>query len=123
VKATLIMTPEIKKRPLAVTILSILYIAVGIIGTASHFFDFKAHPPTRSELISICLLGVLAIVAGAFMLRAQNWARWLALAWMAFHVAISVFHPLRELIVHSLLLALFAYLLFRPEARAYFRSR
>jgi hypothetical protein len=111
------------KPPLTVTVLSILYIAVGVLGTASHFIDFKAHPLALSEAISISLVGVLAIVAGIFMLRARNWARWLALAWMAFHVAISAFHPLRELIVHSLLLVLFAYLLFRPEARAYFRSQ
>jgi len=121
-KAAPVMTLEMKKRPLTVTILGVLYIAVGVVGTASHFIEFKTHLPTHSELISIGLLGVLAVLAGGFMLRARNWARWLALAWMAFHVAISVYHPLRELAVHSLLLVLFAYLLFRPEAGAYFRS-
>jgi hypothetical protein len=54
------------------------------------------------------------------MLQARNWARWLALAWMAFHVILSVGHPPQELIVHTVILLLFAYLLFRPEARAYF---
>jgi hypothetical protein len=111
------------RRPIPVTILAVLYIVVGIGSTAAHVAGFRAHPPSSSELISISVLGVAAVAAGAFMLRACNWARWLALAWMAFHVALSAFHPLRELFVHSALLILFAYLLFRPEARAYFTSR
>jgi uncharacterized membrane protein HdeD (DUF308 family) len=106
------------KRPLTVTILGLLYIIVGVGSTAAHLFG----KPSAKELVSISVLGLLAVVAGVFMLRAQNWARWLALAWMAFHVALSLFHPLRELIVHAAFLALFAYLLFRPEARAYFRA-
>jgi len=111
------------RRPIPVTILAFLYIVVGIASTAAHVVGFRAHPPSLSELVSISVLGVAAVAAGVFMLRACNWARWLALAWMAAHVALSAFHPLRELIVHSLLLILFAYLLFRPEARAYFSSR
>jgi uncharacterized membrane protein len=109
------------KRPITITLLAWLLIAVGVLSTASHFAQFRSHPPTPSELFWICLLGLLAVVAGVFLLRGSNWARWLALVWMAFHVALSVFHPLHELIVHSLFLALFAYLLFRPAARAYFR--
>jgi hypothetical protein len=106
------------KRPVSVTILGALYIAVGVIGTAAHFFG----RPNVNELVWVGVLGLAAIVAGVFMLRGQNWARWLALAWMAFHVALSVRHPLHELIVHTVLLALFFYLLFRPEARAYFSA-
>lgn len=106
------------KRPPAVTILGLLYIVVGVGSTAAHLYG----KPTANELAWVTVLGLLAVVAGAFMLRAQNWARWLALAWMAFHVALSVFHPLHELIVHTALLVLFAYLLFRPDARAYFRA-
>jgi hypothetical protein len=109
------------KRPIAVTCLAWLYIAVGVVSTAFHFLRFKTQPLTKSELLWIFGLGLLALIAGLFMLRANNWARWLALLWMAFHVSLSVFHPLRELLVHSLFLVLFAYVLFRPEARAYFR--
>jgi hypothetical protein len=57
------------------------------------------------------------------MLRGNNWARWLALAWIAFHVVVSFFHSLQEVVVHSLLFMLIAYFLFSPEARAYFRHR
>jgi hypothetical protein len=53
------------------------------------------------------------------MFRGRNWARWLALVWMAFHVAIS-FPVLRQVVIHSILLALIAWILFRPDARRYF---
>jgi len=110
------------KRPIAVTILGLLYIAVGIGSTAVHYAAFHRGRPSINEVVWVTVLGVIAIVAGVFMLLARNWARWLALAWMAFHVILSVGHPLQELIVHTALLLLFAYLLFRPEARAYFRA-
>lgn len=61
----------------------------------------------------------LAILAGAFMLRGRNWARWLALAWMAFHVAIS-FGAVREFAIHCVIFAGIAWLLFRADARQYF---
>lgn len=110
-----------KKRPLAITVLSLLYIAVGMLGTAAHYIQFAQQRPSASEVFWITLLGIAAVVAGAFMLFAQNWARWLALAWMGAHVAISAVHPhLRELIVHCLFLVLFAVLLLRREATAYF---
>jgi hypothetical protein len=54
------------------------------------------------------------------MLRGHNWARWLALAWMAFHVAISVGHW-QQFVPHAILFALFAYGLFRVDARGFFQ--
>jgi hypothetical protein len=56
------------------------------------------------------------------MMRGQNWARWLAVAWMAFHVILSAFHAVRELAIHSLFLAVIAWILFRPEGARYFRG-
>lgn len=63
---------------------------------------------------------LLAIVSGLFMLLGRNWARWLALAWMAFHLAIS-FPIVRQVISHSIILGLIAWLLFRQDARRYFQ--
>ena len=111
-----------KKRPIAVTVLGCLYIVVGIASPAFHLTQSNAYRSPRGDLLWIAFIGALALVAGVFMLLRQNWARWLALAWMAFHVALSVFHPLHELILHSALLVAFIYLLFRPDAQAYFRS-
>lgn len=111
---------QTKKRPITITSLSWLYIAVGTLGTAGHYGNFWTHKPTVNEFVWITMLGVAAVLAGVFMLRGRSWARWLALAWIAAHVVISVFHPLTELLVHCALLVLFCYLLFRPAAREYF---
>jgi predicted cobalt transporter CbtA len=112
-----------KKPPLAISILSCVFLAAGAIGLAYHFTDFKAQPRFQYELVWISAVRLTAIVCGVFMLRGNNWARWLALAWIAFHVVVSFFHSLQEVVVHSLLFLLIAYFLFRPEAGAYFRHR
>ena len=63
----------------------------------------------------------LAIVCGVFLLRAHNWARWLASAWMAFHVVLS-FGELRQLAIHSLFFVLIVWCLFRSDASRFFHN-
>lgn len=105
-----------RKRPIAVWIISCLFIAVGLAGLIHHFpRDMVFH----QDDIWIELTELLALVAGVFMLLGHNWARWLAVAWMAFHVAIS-WPVLRMIVIHMLILAAIAWLLFRRDARAYF---
>lgn len=113
---------SIPKRPLAVTVISGLFLAVGVVGLAYHITEFNAQGPFKYELVWVCLVRLLAIVCAVFMLRAGNWARWLLVIWIAYHVILSAFHSLAELIVHGLLLAVIAYFLFRPSASAYFRG-
>jgi hypothetical protein len=103
------------RRPVPVLVVACLFLAVGIIGVCYHIHDLR-----QPDGISIEFTEVLAILAGAFMLRGQNWARWLALAWMAFHVALSAFGALPQLAVHGLILAGIAWLLFLPQSRRYF---
>lgn len=110
------------KRPLSVTILAWVYIAVGTIGFALHFAEFRARPVFRYDAAWVELIEFLAILCGAFMLRGHNWARWIALAWMAFHVILSAFHAFRELAIHCLFFAVIAWFLFRPNAVRYFRG-
>lgn len=105
-------------RPMAVLLVSCLFMAVGAI-------EFIVHLPQLTTLTSdsvwVELTEMLAFVAGVFLFRGHNWARWLALAWMAFHVVIS-FPVVRQVVTHSIIFALIAWLLFRPEARRYFRT-
>jgi hypothetical protein len=107
------------KRPLSVTIIGCIFIAAGIVGFAYHVTEFRTLPPL--EYFWVCLLRLLALLGGVFVLRGKNWARWLVLAWLAYHVVLSAFHPLAELIMHGVLLAVIAFLLLRPRASAYFR--
>ncbi len=108
------------KRPLSVTILACVYIAVGTIGFVFHFQDFRARGAFQYDAVWVELTEFAAIVCGAFMLRGHNWARWFALAWIAFHVILSVFHAFPEFAIHCLFCAVIAWVLFRPEAARYF---
>jgi hypothetical protein len=108
------------KRPLSVTIIGCVYILTGVGGLVSHFSDFKAPNPFQFDIIGVAFVRLIAVVCGVYMLRGQNWARWVALAWIAFHVIVSALHTLRELSMHILICAILAYFLFRPVAARYF---
>jgi hypothetical protein len=110
------------KRPLSVTVIGSIFIAAGIIGFAYHVPEFKSLRPFPNEIVWGLSVRLLAVLGGMFVLRRHNWARWLLLAWISFHVILSVFHSWSEVIVHGLLFIVVAYVLFRPRASAYFRS-
>jgi hypothetical protein len=109
------------KRPFSVTVIGYLFIAAGVIGIAYHATEFKMQHPFEYDVVWACLVRLLAIVGGVFVLRGNNWARWLLLIWIAYHVILSAYHSVSELVVHGLLFAVVAYVLFRPRAAAYFR--
>ena len=104
------------QRPRSVTVLSCLFIAVGAFGLARDLTEFQY------DHAWIWLIHFTAIVCGVYLLRGHNWARWLALARMAFHVILSGFHSWNGLVMHGLLFAMFAYVLFCPQATEYFRA-
>lgn len=110
------------KRPISVTVIACAYIATGAIGFVFHFTEFRARDAFRYDVLWIELIRLAAIVCGAFMLRGHNWARWLALAWIGFHVILSYFHTPPELAIHCLFFAVIAWFLFRPDAARYFRA-
>jgi len=106
-------------RPVSVTCVALLFIAVGTV-TFIYHSPGLLHPHWDDFAIESTEL--LALAAGIFMLRRQNWARWLALAWMAFHIALSALPPYHGLVVHVLVFAGIAYLLLRSDAAEYFRG-
>ena len=110
------------KRPLSITVISWLFVGAGAVGLAYHATEFKADGPFQYDVVWVSLVRLLAILCGVFMFRGRNWARWLLLVWIAFHVIVSAFHSVSELVMHGLLCAVVAYFLFRRQASAYFRS-
>ena len=110
------------KRPLAVTILGCVYIVTGAVSVAHHFSDLYERDVLQSFGVWAELVALIAIVCGAFLLRGHNWARWLAVAWMAFHVIVSAFHTLSQFAIHLLFCLVIAWILFRPDAAQYFRG-
>ena len=107
------------KRPLAVTVLAGIYLAVGVIGFVFHFRELLAGHP---DAVAIELTEFVAILCGIFLLRGANWARWLALAWIGFHIVLSAFHAIPEFAIHTVFGIAFAWILFRPESARYFRG-
>jgi hypothetical protein len=107
------------KPPVSVTILACVYIAVGTIAFVFYFTQLLAFQP---DAIWIELTELVAIVCGAGMLRGYNWARWLAVAWIAAHVIISIFHSLHEFAIHALFCVVIIWLLFRSPAALFFRG-
>jgi len=110
------------RRSLPVTIIACVYILAGAVGFARHLIEFSAQRRFPYDIVWAELVSVIAIVAGVYMLRRHNWARWLALAWMAFHVVLSAFHTLPEFAIHCLFCVILVYFLFRPAATRYFRA-
>jgi len=109
-------------RPLSVTLLAFLLIVAGSVGFVYHARDLDLQQPLHNDALWVELVRILAIVAGIFILRGRNWARWLAMAWVAFHVVISFWHTWSQLAMHALVFALFTFFLFRPSATRYFHS-
>jgi len=117
-------------RPISVTVIGWLFITVGVIGFVYHLYvvypvvsqDIFVLKGFWTETIWIEVTEALAIVFGVFLLLGRSWARWGVLAWMAFHVGLSVYDRMHGLVVHILFLIAFAYLLFRADANEYFRT-
>lgn len=110
---------NVDKRPLSVTILGWIYITVGTAGFVYHFTELRAGHGFQNDALWVELTELLAILCGAFLLRGQNWARWLALAWIVFHVVLSI-HQLQPFAMHLLICAVIGWCLFRPESARYF---
>jgi hypothetical protein len=106
------------KRPLSITIIGWIFVAVGIVGLIYH----STHP-NEEHILWILFVRVLALVCGVCMLLRQDWARWLAAVWLAYHVYLSLGHEASKLIIHALLFVVIAIFLFRPSSTAYFRRK
>lgn len=107
------------KRPVTVLIIASIYIAVGMLGFGYHLRELLT---LQKDSVWVELTELVALVCGVFLLRGQNWARWVAVAWVGLHVIVSVLNTFHGIVVHSVLFILIAWLLFRPEAARYFRG-
>jgi len=107
------------KRPWPVIVISSLYLLVGVIGFVAHFQELWARHP---DAVAIELTELVGAISGAGLLMRQKWARWLALAWILFHVGLSLFHPLGELAIHVAFCLMIVYALFCAETSQWLRD-
>jgi uncharacterized membrane protein HdeD (DUF308 family) len=105
------------ERPFQVAFLGWLFIVVGSLSSSYHLLK----SPLDRWTIPILLVGIIAVVAGVFLLREARWSRWVLLVWLAFHVVISAFNSLPDAIVHAALLVVIGYFLLGPPTSKYFQ--
>ena len=103
-------------RPRSITIISWLFIIFGSIALLSGVLPFR-------DLVShwyVHLSRILMIVAGVFMLKGHNWARWLLVLWVTFHIVISALHSTLFLLMHVVIFSVILYFVFRRRSSTYF---
>lgn len=112
-------------RPLSITIIAWLFMIFGSIALLSGLLplagadteqlvaEFKTH-------WMVHLSRVAQIVAGLFMLRGHNWARWLLVAWIAFHIVVGALHGWLQFLTHVVIFSVVLFFLFRRPASEYF---
>jgi len=105
-----------KRRPLSITIISWIFIVFGSIALLSGVLplaDLKSH-------WYIHLSRILQIVAGVFMLYGRNWARWLLVVWIAFHIVVGALNGVVTLLMHIVIFSVVLFFVFRRDANTYF---
>ena len=114
-----------KGRPLSITIISWLFIMLGSIALVSGLLPMVSATSAQrvADLKShwmVHLSRAAQIVGGLFLLRGHNWARWLLVAWIAFHIVISALHSVPQLAIHVAIFSVILYFLFYRRASEYF---
>jgi len=109
------------KRPLSVTLISFLFILAGTAGIVYHAPEWK-DATLEEESIWAFIVRLLAIIGGVLALRGSNWARWLLVAWIIYHVVLSFYHTTAELAMHALLMIVVLLALFNRKADLYFKG-
>ena len=110
-------------RRASIAIVGWLFIAAGVVGLAYHAREIDLRHALGFDLVASVVVRLIAIAGGVYVLLGRNWARWLLIAWMAYHVVLSAFHSPGELAFHFVLLIVLSWLLYRAGAAAYFHNR
>lgn len=116
--------------PPSIRVIGWIFIAVGVVSMLKDLWPLLT-PDAARQLAKLKADGLadlgpawtsrlLAIVGGAGVLHGRNWARWLLVAWMAFHIGLSMLHSVSELLVHAVIFTPLLFLLFRRSAEPYF---
>ena len=110
------------KPAITVMIIGWFFIIAGSIGFVYHLRELNLHDPFSNDACWVLFVRLLTIVGGVLVLRRSNTGRWLLVLWMMYHVVLSFFHTLTELITHLVIMAVIIIALFHPKMSAFFRS-
>ena len=113
-----------KRRPRSITIISWLFLIFGSIALLSGLLPISnlSLEQLKGHWM-VHLSRLLSIVAGLFMLRGHNWARWLLVVWIAFHIILSALHSALQLLIHAAIFGAILFFLFRRPASKYFADQ
>jgi hypothetical protein len=109
------------QRPFSVTVMSVLMMAAGALGFVYHIREINLHYPFQNDVMWVVPIQLIAIVCGVYMFLGHNWARWLTIVWLGFHVVAGGLHSLGQFAFHAVLFVMIAYILFRRPEADYFR--
>lgn len=114
-----------KARPLSVTIIGWLFLIFSSVALISGLLPFAGSDTAQilAEFKThwmVHLSRLAGIISGLFILHGFNWARWLLVAWMIFHVVISALHSWLQLVIHVLIFSVILFFLFRRRASEFF---
>ena len=117
-----------ERRPRPITIIAWFFIIFGSIALLSGLLPFGGITLAQrvAELNThwmVHLSRILQIVAGVGLLYGRNWARWLLVVWIAFHIVLSALHSTFQLALHVLIFSVILYFVFRRESSPYFGVR
>jgi hypothetical protein len=121
-----------QRRPPSITVVGWIFIAAGTAAMLQDLWPLLT-PDAARQLAKLKADGVadlgpawtsrlLAIVGGIALLRGRNWARWLLVAWMVFHIGRSALHSATEVVLHAAFFLPLSYLMFRRSSEPYFRA-
>ena len=54
------------------------------------------------------------------MLYGRNWARWLLVAWIAFHLVVGALNGIVALVMHVVIFSVILFFVFRRDANKFF---
>jgi hypothetical protein len=109
------------KRPLPVTLISFTFIIAGISGIVYHGTELKnifADP----NVTWVFVVRLAAVAGGVYALRGNNWARWLLVSWIAYHIFLSFYHTMPQVAIHVLFALLTVLALFNKKSNSYFKG-
>jgi uncharacterized membrane protein HdeD (DUF308 family) len=106
----------VEKRPRSIIVISLLFILLGTITLIHAVMELSSTTERLTDLQKhwmIYLSAAAAIVGGVFLFKGQNWARWLLVAWMAFHIVVGALHGIGPLLTHVVIFSVILFFLFR----------
>jgi hypothetical protein len=115
-------------RPLSVTIIGWIFIISGLAMFVAEMLPlFNASTSEiilqdPADLIPVLITRIIAVICGIFIIYGFNWARWLLVLWIVFHILIN-FNSLPALIIHCLLFGTVLFFLFLPKSSIYFTEK